>query len=98
MWRELISELTRDIEPIHGIDPGPDFFPGATPEQLDEVERALGTRLPERLRDILGESNGVFVVFGQRLIWTTDEIIEYNRAMRAEPGYRKRYAPFDDLL
>jgi hypothetical protein len=98
MWRELITELTRDEQPIRDLHPGPDFFPGATPDELDAVERALGVRLPESLQGLLRESNGVRVTFGTPLIWSTDEIVRTNRDMRDDPGYRETWMPFDRLL
>lgn len=79
MWRELIEAMTADVQPIGDLDPGPDFFPGVTSEQLDEVEHELGLHLPAPLRELLGESNGVLVEFGQHLIWNTDELVEHNR-------------------
>lgn len=98
MWRELIGELTRDEQPIGELHPGPDFFPGATPEELATVEHVLGVRLPESLTELLRESNGVLVSFGQHLIWSTDEITRTNLAMRTDPRYRESYMPFDHLL
>lgn len=79
MWQELIQDLTSDIQPIHGLEPGPDFFPGATSDQLNKVEQETGIHLPVSLRGLLKESNGVLVVFGQHLIWNTDEFVTYNK-------------------
>lgn len=98
MWRELIGELTRDEQPIVDLHPGPGFFPGATQDELDAVERALGARLPESLQEVLRETNGVLVTFGQHLIWSTDEITRTNLAMRTDPRYGESYMPFDHLL
>jgi hypothetical protein len=98
MWRELITELTRDVEPIGDLLPGPDFFPGATPEELAAVESALGVRLPSSLIELLSESNGVFVIFGQHFIWSTDEMLQINLQMRNDLWYRETYGPFDDAL
>lgn len=98
MWRELITELTRDAQPIGDLQPGPDFAPGATQEQIEEVERALGVRLPGSLRSLLGESNGVQACFGTPLIFSTDELIRTNREMREESTYRETWMPFDHLL
>jgi hypothetical protein len=98
MWRELIVEWTRDVEPIRDLDPGPDFFPGATADDLAKVERTLGVRLPESLTELLRGSNGVLVIFGQHLIWSTDEIARTNLEMRSDPLYRESWMPFDDLL
>src|SRR5260221_14677143 len=98
MWRQLIGELTRDEQPIGDLHPGPDFFPGATPDELDAVESALGVRLPESLQEVLRESNGVRVTFGTPLIWSTDEIVRNNREMRDALVYRENWMPFDHLL
>ena len=78
MWRELISALTAHKQPVGGLKPGPDYFHGATPEQLDTVEQKLGVSLPDPFRDLLGESNGVLVTIGQHMIWNTDELVEDN--------------------
>jgi len=78
MWRELISRLTAHEQPIGDLDPGPDFSPGATSAQLDAVEWELGVPLPAALRDLLEESNGVLVQFGQHLIWDTTELVQNN--------------------
>lgn len=98
MWRDLIGELTRDDQPIGDLKPGPDFSPGATPEELEAVECALGVRLPGSLEGLLRESNGVRVTFGTPLIWSTDEIARHNREMRNDPRYRETWMPFDHLL
>lgn len=103
MWRELISDLTRDEQPIDeqpigDLHPGPDFHSGATSSELDAIEHALGVCLPESLQELLRESNGVQVTFGQHFIWSTDEIVRNNHAMRNDPRYREDYMPFDHLL
>jgi len=85
MWRELISELTRDEQPIGDLQPGPDYAPGATPEELEAVEHCLGVRLPESLAGLLRESNGVWATFETPLIWSTDELASNNREMRDDP-------------
>lgn len=97
MWRELISELTADIEPIGDLHPGPDFFLGATESEIADAERQVGIWFPDTLRDILGESNGIHVVFGTHLIWSTSEIVEYNLEMRYD-DYVADFKPFDNLL
>jgi hypothetical protein len=78
MWREMISVLTADEQPIGDLKPGPDLFAGATPDQLASVEQYLRCRLPRSLTDLLEESNGVLVTFGQHMIWNTDELVQYN--------------------
>jgi hypothetical protein len=95
MWRELIVALSADVHPIGELDPGPDFFPGATSEQLNTVERTLAIHMPSPLRELLEESNGVFVVFGQHFIWSTDELlrynVQYNQPPWVEPHDQRRH-------
>lgn len=98
MWRELISELTHDDQPIGDLNPGPDFMPGASLDELDMVERALDVRLPTSLKELLSESNGVRVEFGTPLVWSADEIASTNREMRDDLWNRENYLPFDHLL
>lgn len=97
MWRELIRELCADMEPIADLDPGPEFFTGASPDELKAVEQQLGVALPASLKDLLAESNGVLVCFGQHLIWSTDELVRRNLELLTDPGFAD-YMPFDGLL
>jgi hypothetical protein len=97
MWRAAIRKCQPPLEPIAGNDSGPEFFPGATPEDLAAVEQQLGVNLPASLRELLCETNGVLVMFGQHLIWSTDEIVRRNVEMRT-PAYQEGYMPFDHLL
>ena len=98
VWRELIRELTCDAQPIGDLDPGPDFMPGATSEELDAVEQALDVQLPTSLKELLSETNGVRFEFGTPLVWSADEIARANREMRNDTWNRANYMPFDDLL
>lgn len=98
MWRQLITEFTRDIQSTGDLLPGPGFFPGATSEELAAVEQALGVRLPASLADLLRESNGAFGVFGQHFIWSTAEMLQINLEMRSDPWWRENYESFDNLL
>lgn len=98
MWRELIQEHHPRLEPIGGAEPGPEFFSGATPDQLAAVESQLEVWLPASLKELLAETNGAFVVFGTYLIWSTDEIVRRNLEMRTAPAYQDNYMPFEHLL
>jgi SMI1-KNR4 cell-wall len=98
MWRELIRTCHPTLEPLAGEDPGPEFFSGATADALASVERHLGVRLPDSLSSLLTETNGVLVIFGTHLVWSTDEIVRRNRQMCTDPAYQERYMSFDHLL
>lgn len=98
MWRELISDLTCNEQLIGDMRPGPEFFPGATSDELATVQRALKVRLPGSLEELLRETNGILVTFGQHFIWSTDEIVHTNRRMREDSQHRENWMPFDRLL
>ena len=64
MWRDLI--LAIDSEAV--------CQPPASTEQLTKLEAALGVTLPMELASLLREMNGVEVVYGLSLVWSTEEI------------------------
>jgi hypothetical protein len=88
MWREFIQVL----------DPSATFFLGATPVELTLVETVMGIALPNELKDLLMESNGVLGTYGLRLIWSTQEIIKRNLEKRTDPAFLDHYMPFENLL
>src|SRR5215469_14117307 len=98
MWRDQIHACHPTLESLAAEDPGPEFSPGAAADALASVQRHLGVRLPDSLSSLLAESNGVLVIFGSRLVWSTDEIVRRNRQMRTDPAYQEHYTPFDHLL
>jgi cell wall assembly regulator SMI1 len=87
MWREYIQQWEHN----------PIFLPGATATQIAEVEAALQVSLPEDLKGLLSETNGVPGKYDISLIWSTDQLIARNREMRT-PLMRANYLPFDHLL
>lgn len=88
MWREWIKHL--DAQAV--------FVPGATAERLDQLERTLGVRLPNDLKSLLRESDGIEGEYGLHVIWSADEIEELNRQRREDAGFRSTYMPLDALL
>lgn len=88
MWRDLLCEL----------DPTCELAAGATTEQITDLERTLGVELPDELHTLLEETNGAFREDGQHLIWSTDEMVEWNQQLWTHPGYRETYMPLDCLL
>jgi hypothetical protein len=98
MWRELICGRHPTLERLGDTDAGPEFFSGATPEELADAERRLDIRLPGSLRDLLAETNGALVVYGTHLIWPVSEIVNRNLEMRTTLSYQESYMPFDHLL
>jgi hypothetical protein len=87
MWREFIQTL----------EPSATFFPPATELQLAKLETTFNVVLPDELKHLLLESNGV-LEYGFRFIWSIEEIIEENRDKRTNAVYSDIFMPFDNLL
>ena len=88
MWRDLIKGLTNEYE----------FFPPASSVQLETVEKSLSVILPNELRELLIETNGVKDEYGYWLIWPTESIESENLSYRSNPDFRELYMPFESLL
>ena len=72
------------------------FFPPASKTDVAVVRRALGHGIPDELRELLAESNGVESPYSD-LVYSTDRIIEVNRRFRTDADFVS-YMPFDHLL
>lgn len=88
MWRELVSRLFKDAE----------FQPPATASQLQQLESTFRLKLPEDLRSLLLESNGVAAHYSSPLVWSTVETTEQNLLFRRNPGFAELYMAFDCLF
>jgi hypothetical protein len=90
-WRALISSL----------EPRPawrNFKPAASIEDLQRIEATLNVTLPDDLRSLLAQSDGVEGIYGLGLVWPSDRIVEDNKKFRTFPAFRDLYMPFDPLL
>jgi hypothetical protein len=88
MWREFIQSL----------DPASTFFSGAMVDQLTALEMVVGIELPDDLKSVLMESNGVLGAYGLRLIWSTEEMTQRNLRMRTDPLFLNDSMSFEHLL
>lgn len=88
MWKEYIQSL----------DAGCKFQPPATEEQIAEVEAYLSVPLPEELRQLLLESNGVESENGDSIVFSTKGIFGTNEEMRNDKEFAELFMPFDNLL
>lgn len=100
MWRKHISALADDTHYSY------EFAPPATYFQLGRIEQIFGVLLPDALKALLLESNGVRQILhynderipiGQ-IIWDAETIQRNNRKMRGDIAYADFYLPFDNLL
>ena len=75
-----------------------DTSPGASRAQLDACEEVLGHPVPQELRLILAESDGIVGEYGEGLVWPVERIGRDNVVFRSEPSFRELYMPFDGLV
>lgn len=72
------------------------FSPPAKPSDLQAIEEAPGHGIPDQLRELLAESNGIESPYSS-LVYSTDRIIEVNMFFRTMDALADRM-PFDYLL
>ncbi|WP_245769150.1 SMI1/KNR4 family protein [Streptomyces indicus] len=70
----------------------------AAPSDLTAIEARLGTRLPDALRALLSESDGLEGEYGEGVVWPAARILEDNRMFRSHPDFPELYESFDPLL
>lgn len=88
-WRMLIEGLAADAE----------FTTGASEDQIAKVvEEALGIPLPDDLKSLLLESDGVRADYSADVIWSCAVLVEQNLVFRRFQDFRELYMPFDNLL
>jgi hypothetical protein len=88
MWRDLISGLFADAK----------FRAPAATSDLERAETELQISLPDELRSLLLETNGVAAYYSSPLVWPVEEMITQNRFFRENPDFSELYMPFDSLL
>lgn len=88
MWHELINAL----------DPTAQYSAEASEIQFIELWNVLGITLPDDLRSLLNESNGVRDKYGFCIVWSVEEILRYNQEMRTLPLYNAGESFRDSLF
>ena len=86
-WRGFLQQICTACE----------FEPPAPEAALAEVEMALAIRVPDELRDLWQEANGVQDKYGP-MIWSTQAVIEENLELRAYPDQNDLYMTFESML
>jgi hypothetical protein len=88
MWKTLIRQHWAEHQ----------FFPAASTQQVDEAGKQLGVELPEDLRQLLLESDGVHGPHGLGLIWSIDRLLKDNVSFRTNEDFRELYMSFHSLM
>jgi hypothetical protein len=87
-WRRFVSRLFDDAV----------FGPPSTPQEIDAAERQLKVNLPEELRSLYLETNGVRAHYGTSMVWSVAGLVAQNSSFRTSPEFATLYMPFDNLL
>lgn len=88
MWRELVLRTGATAEVL---DP-------AQPSAIDAIEERLGQSVPDALRALLLEANGIVDEYGTDVIWSAERIAEENQVFRSSSAYADLYIPFSSLM
>ncbi|WP_082309766.1 SMI1/KNR4 family protein [Nonomuraea sp. SBT364] len=88
MWRELLSRLGADVR----------LFDGASEEDFARAGQILGSPIPEELKELLRESNGVLNRDEVAIIWPIDRILQDNLHFRTNSDFSDLYMNFEPLL
>lgn len=88
MWRELIGGLYDDAQ----------FGVPASDEAIDQIERLLNQTVPDDLRELLRETDGVQAEYGSGLVWSVQDIITENTRFRQSADFAELYTSFDQLM
>ena len=88
MWKEFINSLSDEYE----------FQEPAKEKDIIEAEGQLGVELPQDLRELLKESNGILGEYRISIIWDIKRIVQDNLNFRNSSDFKELYMPFDCLL
>lgn len=66
----------------------------ASADAVRACEAQLGHKLPDQLRQLLAETNGIEGEYGLGLLWTAHRIAEDNAYFRNNSDFRRLYMPF----
>ena len=86
-WRELVATLC----------PRAVFGPPAADAEIAEAERRLSIPIPDDLRTLLAESDGVMDEYGWEILWPLPRIVANNDDYRHNPAFAS-YMPIDVFL
>lgn len=62
------------------------------------AENALGCTLPDDLKQLYAQTNGVFVNFSAPFVMPLEEAVKENQTLRDSPEFRDLYMPFNHML
>lgn len=87
-WKTYIAALACDAR----------FGPPANQEEVAQAGSGLGLALPEELKLLLTECDGVIADYGTEVVWSASGVLRRNQEMRVSNSFRDLYMPFGNLL
>jgi hypothetical protein len=75
-----------------------EFFPPVLSGAIAAAEAALGCALPDDLKQLYSETDGVFAHYGAHLVMPLQAALKENEMMRNSPDFRELYMPFNHML
>ena len=88
MWRSKIQTLTKSAK----------FADPASFSAIERIENTFETTVPNELRDLLCETDGVEGEYGLGLVWNCARILKDNLQFRSSLKFAELYMPFQPLL
>ncbi|MBU0975536.1 MAG: SMI1/KNR4 family protein [Patescibacteria group bacterium] len=89
MWDRILGTLSEKFEVKK--------FDGAGEKDINVLEDKLGVKLPEELRELLKNTDGLEVE-KTRIIRPVKDILEDNERFRSDENILRSFMPFDSLL
>lgn len=74
------------------------FREPATSGALSASQAELGHPLPDELRDLLAQTDGIEGEHGLGRMWSIERIAQDNQRFRSDPTFADIYMPFDGLV
>ncbi len=79
-------------------DPEASLHEPAKESEIKEAEEKLGLELPDELKSIYSESDGIFMNTGANTVMRIRDLVYENLDLRDPEGYDELYMPFNNLL
>ena len=83
---------------VVSLAPDAKFAEPTTETRLAALEQTLNVHLPEDLRQLLLEFDGLIADLDAEVVWSVAQIERQNQQFRREKSFRDLYMPFDHLL
>src|SRR5262249_52381969 len=74
------------------------FLPPVSPAAVAAAENALGCALPDDLKQLYSQTDGVSANYGAPLVMPLQQAVRENETLRHSPDLRGLYMPFDHML